>query len=410
MKTKTAILLGVFTVALVAVFAVVIPHLARASASEPGGDPGEEEKGSGVTVPVSGAETPASSGDVDYVAQYIRTNGYHEEATYPRVTIIRSVEELNDYYEANKDLYYLERWDNPASDMTIGFLNACEKYGETYFKDRILVLILLEEGSGSVRHRVTGVTWSDDKRETLTVDVDVITPECGNCDMAEWHILLEPEAGVDVADESCVTVSLHRTVQKAPSGLAYCAADGVSAALRIPEGWTYDAGMCNGETWDFFISFRPMEETEGRIVLSYMSQGVGVCGTGLKQKEVTLGGYPAWQGTYDGKKTWDFFIIKDEERPGISIWNEGLDWKKEYQQEALDILETLELGDGHLTEAQAVEIAKTAVTVKYDYTKALYNQQEGAWVVAFGRRNYAGGDQLVTVNDGGEIVDSAWGE
>ena len=213
MKTKTAILLGVFTVALVAVFAVVIPHLARASASEPGGDPGEEEKGSGVTVPVSGAETPASSGDVDYVAQYIRTNGYHEEATYPRVTIIRSVEELNDYYEANKDLYYLERWDNPASDMTIGFLNACEKYGETYFKDRILVLILLEEGSGSVRHRVTGVTWSDDKRETLTVDVDVITPECGNCDMAEWHILLEPEAGVDVADESCVTVSLHRTVQ-----------------------------------------------------------------------------------------------------------------------------------------------------------------------------------------------------
>ena len=48
--------------------------------------------------------------------------------------------------------------------------------------------------------------------------------------------------------------------------------------------------------------------------------------------------------------------------------------------------------------------------MKYDYTKALYNQQEGAWTVAFGRRNYAGGDQLVTVNDAGEVVDSAWGE
>ena len=62
---------------------------------------------------------------------------------------------------------------------------ACDKYDEAYFQSRILLLVLLEEGSGSVRHRVTGVTWSDDKRETLTVDVDVITPECGTCDMAE---------------------------------------------------------------------------------------------------------------------------------------------------------------------------------------------------------------------------------
>lgn len=71
---------------------------------------------------------------VNYDVQYIRTNGYHEGTEYPLVKIIRSVDELNAYYKANKDMYDLERRDKVYSDTTIGFLNACDKYDKAYFE------------------------------------------------------------------------------------------------------------------------------------------------------------------------------------------------------------------------------------------------------------------------------------
>ena len=65
---------------------------------------------------------------VSFEAQYIRTNGYHESIDYPVVRVIRSAEELKSYYESNKELYDLERRDKVYADMTIGFLDACDKY------------------------------------------------------------------------------------------------------------------------------------------------------------------------------------------------------------------------------------------------------------------------------------------
>ena len=97
---------------------------------------------------------------VDYGVQYIRTNGYMEGAEFPNVVIIRSLDELNSYYEANKDTFDLERKDKVYSDTTIGFLDACDKYDTAYFEKGYLVFVLLEEGSGSVRHEVTGSTIS----------------------------------------------------------------------------------------------------------------------------------------------------------------------------------------------------------------------------------------------------------
>ena len=337
---------------------------------------------------------------VGFVARYIRTDGYHEDVHYPVVKLIRSAEELNAYYEDNAGRYDLR-----------GFAPACDRYDEAYFRDRILLLVLTEAGSGSVHYRVAGVEPAGVNGDELSVAIDVITPDVGTCDMAEWHILIEPEAGVDVEDEDHVTVTL-RPAAPVRSGLAFCAADGVSAALRIPEGWTVDVDR--NEDPDsmivFSISFRPADR-EGCVALHY-SRSIGVCGTGLKQKQVRLAGHEAWQGTYDGKKDWDFFTIRLGEGPeGISIWNEGMSaWSQEERQEAREILETLEIGDGHPTEEQVIEIAKAAVTVPYDYARALYNEQEGIWTVAFGRRNYAGGGQLVTVKANGEIADSVWGE
>ena len=149
--------------------------------------------------------------DCFFDAQYIRTNGYMEEMEYPMVRIIRSTDELNAYYEEYKEQYYLERREQVYADTTIGFLDACDRYDEDYFKDQILILVLLEEGSGSIRHEISGLSLIERKGERiLHISIHSIVPEMGTDDMAQWHLMIEPEEGLDVEDESHITVSWGR--------------------------------------------------------------------------------------------------------------------------------------------------------------------------------------------------------
>ena len=134
---------------------------------------------------------------INFNPQYIRTDGYREDVDYPVVKIIRSVDGLKAYYNASKDKYDLERKDKVYSDTTIGFLDACDKYNEAYFEKQILVMVLLEEGSGSNRHNVDNVKLGSDGK--LYISIRSIIPEVGTSDMAAWHILIEPEADIDVA-------------------------------------------------------------------------------------------------------------------------------------------------------------------------------------------------------------------
>ena len=67
-------------------------------------------------------------------AQYIRTDGYSEERSYPYCIVIDSKEELEAYYDANKEQFDLERKEVVYSDTTIGFLDACDKYNDAYFE------------------------------------------------------------------------------------------------------------------------------------------------------------------------------------------------------------------------------------------------------------------------------------
>jgi hypothetical protein len=122
-------------------------------------------------------ETPDPAGrDVGFIAQYIRTNGYHEDVDYPVVTVVESVEALNTYHDENLDLYDLAQWD------------VTDRYDEAYFSEGVLILVLLEENSGSNRHEVTAVR----KQETgMEIAIDRILPEIGTADMAEWHIFIE---------------------------------------------------------------------------------------------------------------------------------------------------------------------------------------------------------------------------
>ena len=133
--------------------------------------------------------------DIDFSAQYVRTDGRFENSEGENALRITSVDELSEYCEQNKDRYYLGHVENPLSDQTIGFADAIEKYDEDFFAQNELILVLLEEPSGSIRHEVTrvGVYCSMLDRVAFFIRPEIkrLVPECGTCDMAGWHIIIE---------------------------------------------------------------------------------------------------------------------------------------------------------------------------------------------------------------------------
>lgn len=352
-----------------------------------------------------------TSGDVkktfiDFQTQYIRTDGYHDGVEYPIVKIIRSVNELNSYYNENKEKYSLERREDPASDSTIGFLDACDKYDAAYFEDQILVMVLLEEGSGSIRHNVDNVKTGSDGKLYVSIRRDV--PEVGTDDMAEWHILIEPEKDVNVANDSDVVVYLDGINPKTQPATARESGAYSNITLTIPHEWEYETERGNNSN-EYCISFWPADQTEGKIKMWYYT-AFGVCGTGLEEKEITVGEYKAWQGTYDNKKVWDFISFKG--MPGSYVaMNDGADkWWSQYGDEAMQILSSVKLAEGILTEQQAIDLAKKDVTVEYNQTSARFDTEKGLWTVSFSKKNTAGGDQVFTITHEGKIIDVEYGE
>ena len=157
--------------------------------------------------PTQGAQEPESYA---FEAQYIRTNGYSEDRSYPYHVVIDSKEELEAYYEANKDTFDLERKEQIYSDSTIGFLDACDKYDDAYFERQNLVLIILEEGSGSIRHEITDVRRKRDENgfsDGWAITIKSKAPEVVTDDMAEWHLFLEVQMGKVIKDGDKVWIN-----------------------------------------------------------------------------------------------------------------------------------------------------------------------------------------------------------
>lgn len=145
-----------------------------------------------------------SIAELPFRAQYIRTNSCSEMVSFPDVKLIKSAEELEDYYEENREAFYLDaQW---YSDGNGSFPDACAGYDEAFFQENYLLMVLLEEGSGSITHRVQQVTTASEDR--ISVSIDTIEPECGTCDMAQWHIILELSRDYEVEDQDHVMVFL----------------------------------------------------------------------------------------------------------------------------------------------------------------------------------------------------------
>jgi len=110
----------------------------------------------------------------DPVVQYIRI-GSGLGSINPVLTVISSVNELEQYY----------RIFNDGSFREAEYINAISKYSENYFTNNFLVIILLEEPSGSNRHIVKRIDSNSD------IVINRLIPEIGTSDMATWNIIIE---------------------------------------------------------------------------------------------------------------------------------------------------------------------------------------------------------------------------
>jgi len=186
-----------------------------------------------------------------FSVQYIRTDGYQSGAKYPKVELIKNKENLDAYYTTYREIYNLERRETVYSDTSVGFLDACDKYDAAFFEENYLIFVLLEEGSGSVRHGVEQVTQIDSK--SIRVDILREIPEVGTSDMAEWHLILELSRDVLVDSPNDVQVYLDSVLafNGRPVETPYTESESIyksppNGCIITPEGeYKLTKGSCN---------------------------------------------------------------------------------------------------------------------------------------------------------------------
>ena len=147
---------------------------------------------------------------------------------------------------------------------------------------------------------------------------------------------LLPETGLSQENETARTTVLLGG--RIPPNWQKAEVDGLE--LYIPEGWEYGLQ----EQGRVGIRFWPAGETGGVVAVEHYPGHFGVCGTGLSQREVTVGGYPAYEGVYDKKRAWSFISL--HETPGEGsyvVHNEGADWLASRNDEVMAILNTLRI-------------------------------------------------------------------
>jgi len=114
----------------------------------------------------------SNKSEVSFDVQYLRI-GYGPKQ--PIYTVISSVNELNQYINNNGNGSYL----------TDEYSNATKKYTNQFFNDNFLIIVFLEEPSGSNRHKVEKIETNGD------IVITQIIPEIGTADMATWIIFIE---------------------------------------------------------------------------------------------------------------------------------------------------------------------------------------------------------------------------
>ena len=116
----------------------------------------------------------------DFNAKYVRTYYTGRNSGSPKKKIFTSRAELDSYVNEYKE--------KTGTMIGLGMNKTLEEevagYDDNWFSSNKLVMVILEEGSGSISHKVVQVGG-------INITIERIIPAVGTCDMAEWHILIE---------------------------------------------------------------------------------------------------------------------------------------------------------------------------------------------------------------------------
>lgn len=299
--------------------------------------------------------------EIEFKASYIRTNGYRDGERYPKSTVISSKPELNEYIENNKEIYSFER----GHDECPAFIEHCNKYDDKFFEENSLILALLEEPSGSIRHKVEAITK---KGDTFNVDIYTIEPTCGTDDMAQWHIISEVKKDTGISDTSNVTVNGENERISIKHGYGNITIDKL-------KDWEYELIEYDEERDLFGIRFCPKGK-QGMLSF-YCSSHFGVCGTGLESESSYMGSHSVSIGTYDNASIWSYIYYTDT-CGKYYVFNDGAsEWWDEYGDTAMHLIETATIdSDVFLSRDNARELTlkycpdekfKSSENIRYDF-------------------------------------------
>lgn len=118
--------------------------------------------------------------NIKYKAFGLKTHLYIEDFNSPSSDIIKSVDELEQY-----KLKFVD-------DELYQKLN---KYDSDYFKNNVLVIVTIQESSGSNTNEVDRVSKLN-KSDDIDIFVKRTEPQIGTDDMAMWHLFVEFDKNV----------------------------------------------------------------------------------------------------------------------------------------------------------------------------------------------------------------------
>ena len=156
-------------------------------------------------------EKKVKSHEIGFHAEIIRTNGEYDYLFYPAF-VFSDQESLYKYYEENKDNYDLdgEWFENPDEKESI-FFNIIKKYDEDFFAHNQLICILMEDGTGCVKHLVERVIKNGNDIHVMSSTHYYGKDYVSTSDMAEWHILIEVSRA-DTGEIAPENIKVHNRV------------------------------------------------------------------------------------------------------------------------------------------------------------------------------------------------------
>ena len=120
-------------------------------------------------------EVQSKMGD-EWEVQYTRIYGrFVEGIKYPVLTIVSSKSELDKYCELLKETYSL------SSEC----INTMNVHSDIFFKNNYLVMVVIQEGSGSIRHKIERIDENGD------IFMNRFSPSIQTDDMALWNVMVE---------------------------------------------------------------------------------------------------------------------------------------------------------------------------------------------------------------------------